>query len=546
MAVLSAKTVYETLRRQGANAEEAAVLTAIAKVESGFNTTVKNPSSTATGLWQFLRMHWGRGQFDPKDPSQAARAALGLFRGGGGIRQLGSGGAGHWEALTLAADGNATWKRRWDAAIGEAVGVAAVKGDAIDSAKITSLSGLDSSAAVAAAGATEATEAATTAAAEPTGPIPTGYELIKVGGDTYIAYELGDGDAAITMFYKAIGDVPAGPVTTMDEATWRERVAANQYIDAGTTAAFEDLDHEGSYQEMFESVLYEMGLMGTSALQDSEVMGVVGLMLSRPDMSPEEFKNRLNRTAWAQSMTDRQKTWNDKSKAQQDQEIMTTAAQAISQALFTYAGMDLDLTGVETVEQLAAMHPDAYKYAKAIASGEMTDYQVVETWIKTVARDDPESPWMRRLRDEEKARGAHGVDIEDQAKAVMDLYYQYGLPITQAEAKEIGEQLVMNQKSFLDVQESVRDQAEALYPHKPREVATRTWAKPYTSTMAQMWEISDEVDLDDPTLQRALGENQNLGEFRKQLKSNERWLTTNNAQEETHGIISELGKRMGF
>lgn len=536
MAVLTRQQVYNYLKNAGATADEAVTLTAIAQLESGFNTTVKNPNSSATGLYQFLRMHWG-GSWDPTDPVVATRKALQLFRGSGGIKQLGTGGAGHWEALTLASDGNRTWQRRWNEAVDAAYKTSFATGDEPSVQGVTALSGLTSEYSG------EVAEQATAATAAP----PEGAEVVSVAGKTYFAYELGQHPATVTLFYENItGTVPGGPVTEMTETEFQEHIAKEQWIDAGTTAAFEDLDLDGeSYQDRFNSVLWEMGLMGTDAIHDPEVMQVIGLMLSRPDMSPEEFQNRLGQTAWADSLTDKQKSWNDKSSAQQDLEIMENAA-AIAGIWFEWVGEALDFSSYADAAALRSGAPEVYDYAMKLASGEISQRELVEIYIKPSALEVEESPWLRRIRNEEKAKGEHGVSIEEQAKVVQDLYYQFGLPITVAEAKEIGEKLVMNQMSMMDVRESVRDQAEALYPNKPREVATRTWAQPYMSTMSNLWEVGPEVDLADPTIQKALSNGDSLGDFRKALKKDERWLTTNNAQDETHGIISELGKRMGY
>jgi len=64
-------------------------------------------------------------------------------------------------------------------------------------------------------------------------------------------------------------------------------------------------------------------------------------------------------------------------------------------------------------------------------------------------------------------------------------------------------------------------------------------------TMSQLWEVA-EPDLMDVTLQGALSTGQNLGDFRKALKKDSRWLETKNAADEMHGTVSRLGQMMGF
>lgn len=56
--------------------------------ESGGNPKAKNPHSTASGLFQHLRMWWG-GVFDPFDPEQSVEHGARLFYDGG---------VAHWNA----------------------------------------------------------------------------------------------------------------------------------------------------------------------------------------------------------------------------------------------------------------------------------------------------------------------------------------------------------------------------------------------------------------------------------------------------------------
>lgn len=63
----------------------------VMQCESGGNPNAKNPSSSASGLFQMLRGWWdGEWQFDPFDPEQNVRHASYLWAGGSGIS--------HWNA----------------------------------------------------------------------------------------------------------------------------------------------------------------------------------------------------------------------------------------------------------------------------------------------------------------------------------------------------------------------------------------------------------------------------------------------------------------
>lgn len=50
----------------------------IARCESGLNPRAKNPRSTASGLFQILRMHWG-GKYDPFNPHANIEGAWRLW-----------------------------------------------------------------------------------------------------------------------------------------------------------------------------------------------------------------------------------------------------------------------------------------------------------------------------------------------------------------------------------------------------------------------------------------------------------------------------------
>lgn len=537
--LLSREQVFKKLIDAGASPQTAVVMTAVAQLESGFWTGAKNPNSTATGLFQFLRVHWQDGSWDPRDPDQSVEKALWL---------LGRQGINAWEAVTLAEDNTGTWRTKLDQALSAAYMTATDLGYSVDKPTTDDMkaytAGTNYSTGVTrqTTGATSETQTSAPATGDGS-TVPSGYELYSVDGAGYLAYEIGQGDATATLFYRVDGELPPGQVTRLTGADWAERTATNMWIDAGSTGAFEGLDPGISYQEMYEQVLWEMGLYGTDALADASVMRVIGEMLARPDMEAEEFANRLRRTEWFSAHTEKQRAWNDKSEAQQELEILETAG-TLAGLYFTYLGVDMD-AAFGSVTQLQRGNSKLYEWAFNVASGAATQSQAVNSWLKPEARKNPESPWSRTVRKEVQEQGQYEVDIESSAAEVMNMYFQYGLPMTYTDAKAIGEQLVMNQISMADVQEQVKDQAVALYPTKPRDVATRTWAQPYMQTMQTLWEIP-EPDLQDSTLQSALSQGATLGDFRKTLKQDDRWLSTKNASDEMHATVSRLGQMMGF
>ena len=128
---------------------------------------------------------------------------------------------------------------------------------------------------------------------------------------------------------------------------------------------------------------------------------------------------------------------------------------------------------------------------------------------------------------------------------IQDLYNDWGVPITEARALQLAEQIILNQISMEDVQDELADMAQGLYPHKPKNMSTREWAQPYMQMYMQTLEVG-EVELDQEDIARALADGQNLAEFKQSLRDDDRWLETDNARDEMNTKVSSLGRVMGF
>lgn len=381
--------------------------------------------------------------------------------------------------------------------------------------------------------------------------IPTGGQLFEVDGTQYVVFTItGNEGASAQVYYEiAPGHSYAGQPSVIVQSSWD--IIAGRSTDGGDTNAFTGVKAGTSWDDIIEQTLYQMGIYGSDALSDSGVLQVIGEFIGRPDMSPEEMDNRLRQTDWWAQHTDKQRTWNDKSDAQKSLEIVDAASQ-LAGVWFTYTGQninvadfDLDGNGTVTVDELKQGNPQLAQYAEQIASGVSTQPMVINTWIKDEALKDPESPWSRTQRNEEIARGQFDVDVETKAGEVLDMYRQYGLDLSWDEALRMGNKLAMNQVSMEELTNKADEMAMALYPNKPPGMTTRAWAQPYTQQMMNTLELPDS-DLSDPVLQRALAEGMTLGDFRKQLKSDERWLNTKNARDEFNSTLSGLGNQMGF
>lgn len=385
------------------------------------------------------------------------------------------------------------------------------------------------------------------------GPVsmPTGGEVYDVAGEKFMMYTIkGLNGVSTKIFFKLDPNAQyQGTPQSVTAAQWASIHTGAQ--NGGASEAFRGSEPGRSFDDYMTQVLMEMGIYGTDALADKGVLDVIAMWMARPDMSETEFQSRLAQTEWYSTRTDKQRAWNDKSTAQQELEISDAAGQLVG-VWFTYTGEDLDLSefdldgdGRVSASELKKGNPELYNRAMSIASGTATQTMVVNEWIKPYAKQNPESPWSRTLRNEEQQQGEHGRKVADEAGKVMELYRQYGFEISVDEAKKIGEDLVMNRTSFTDVELGLDEQAMVLYPSKPKGVTVMSWAQPYRQTYQSVLELGEPA-LTDATLSNALSQGMSLGEFRKQLKHDDRWQDTKNAKDEVFGVLSGLGNQMGF
>lgn len=79
MAKLTARQVASAAYQAGFRQPALAVAVSVAYAESGFDPAAKNPTSTATGLWQILASHEEFKGWDLTDPATNAKAAYQLY-----------------------------------------------------------------------------------------------------------------------------------------------------------------------------------------------------------------------------------------------------------------------------------------------------------------------------------------------------------------------------------------------------------------------------------------------------------------------------------
>jgi hypothetical protein len=381
--------------------------------------------------------------------------------------------------------------------------------------------------------------------------VPEGMDVYKVGSQYFWVGSVDGGGGATSWLYFTSTSVPTGAKTTsISQSAWDDKVIRSQMLNAGDALELNEFAGK-TWQGVVDKMLMQAGIYGTDAMGDQVVMNAIAAFIADPTMEPNEFEGLLRTSQWWASHTDRQREWNDSSPAQQDLDIVDEVSK-LAGLWFTYVGQDLNLQAYDTDgdgkvsgAEIQAGNPDLYKWGRAIASGEYTQGGVVNGWMKDVARQDENSPWSRSIRDEEIARGKFDVDQDSWAREVVNLYDKWGLPITYEAALKTGKDLAMNATSYADVEELVKDQALGLYPTKPREIDTSTWAEPYLTTFGNLLETPS-PGLFDRTVQSALTTGQSLGDFQKTLRSDTRWQKTQNAEDEYFGTLSELSKVMGY
>lgn len=513
---------YALLMANGATPSEAYMLTAIAGAESAYylgayNETVTS-SGNAHGLFQHMDKFWadrsraaGVGGANIFDPTAQAKVAIMLFRSKSGAR--------HWEAFT-----NGSYQKFLSDA------------ERASTSYTGATSGTGAQDYFARTGESPTGYTATTNTGDAAGAqAPSGGTIYNVDGKRYLVYQV----AGSGIFYEA-GDGLSGSETAMTSNEWQTFQITNRLVNGGNTAIFSDeifTDDFGGYQSfdaMWAGITARLGLGGNyAALSDPTIVNALLQYIARPDMDPLEFENLIRMSDYYAAHTDRQREWNDLSPAQQQLVIKDMAAQLAIQWR-AYTGQPISMSD-----------PDLLDWAFKVASGTETTQTATLGWIIPEAEKDSESTYSRLLRNEEIARGQFSVDIDEQAQKVKDLYESYGVQMDFASAQKIGEELVMNRTSMAAITQQVQDMASGLYPHKPREISTDLFSQPYRMQYAQIMETTD-PGMFDGMVQSAMREGMSLTDFRRQLKSDERWQYTKNARDEYANRMSSIGRLMGF
>lgn len=344
------------------------------------------------------------------------------------------------------------------------------------------------------------------------------WAVFDVGGGVKLAYDLMAGESNWKDY----------------QATYVER---NQWDQMGVTYAgdvgelISVKDVFGNFGEFWNSIMAQVMGPRNPARNDPEVLKVLAEFAARPDMGEAELQNKLEATTWFQSRTSGELAWNGMSEGEQAKRREEAAEDAV-QTWFQYVG-----------ESISPDDPRIARYIEDLASGKL-GIGAFSQIVREQATAVPESPWNRTVRNEQEEQRSRGIDIENTAQNVRQTLDRWGIDWTNREVMTWAKNIVEKTASDDDLLNTIKKQAQALYPWKDPELETRTaaspWLQTYERTMEKVGALSDR------DIQKALSKGQPVWEFEQDLKKSDAWLTTKNAHSELTSLASDLGRKMGF
>ena len=273
------------------------------------------------------------------------------------------------------------------------------------------------------------------------------------------------------------------------------------------------------------------GILGAPGAKDDKELQRVALeFIRRPDMSSTELQYLVSQTNWYKTRNATQRKWNDLGPADQDAAVEDTKEQLRQSWLDTFGSYPEDA--------------DIAQAARDIASGQINYGAVLDGWRRKAA-GDPESPWSRTLRNEQENRLLRAQQITDMTGSLDDLAMKWGVRMTPDALKSWATDIVSRTKSEVDFENIVKDTAAALYPGKPRDLDTTSYAQSWMSSYMRILEKSD-ASLFNPTIQSAMQRNVNLADFERELRDSPEWMTTQNAMDTLTSSAARIGARLGF
>jgi len=514
----TAAEVYAMCLHVGFDPQAAQTMTAIVLQESGGRPGVKNSGSSATGLGQVLTsthrdmiLAYGQGIEGAKDPIINLSICLSLSRQGT-----------QWSAWTVYTSGS------YRARLQEVADVAASGQYAMPADQ--GGSGVPQTAPETAVSGNQITKGGVRLPA-PADPTKAGIATVITADGQRVNVVLYDLNGA-KIFYLLDGSEDISAITNRFEIPEAE-FHRDSPISGGSAQAFANWDPRFSTFNAAFDYYMEILVSNPEARGDVGIRRAILQRVARPDMGEAEFEALIRQTGWYQNLNDKQRQWDDLAEAEQGTQTQK-AAEALITEYQKLLGKDIDMND-------AVLRTNA----REVASGNKTLGQVINSWIKPLYMADPLSPGYQSIADLERNRGKQGVDIENQAAQLREMYDRWGIQMSSDMISQKATAMFNNQSSLDDITEEAKDLAKNLYAGKPREIDTQTWAQPYIATYQKILERPD-AGMFAPDVQRAMTQQLPVFEFEQQLKSKDEWLTTENAQTDITKTADQVGKLMGF
>lgn len=304
-------------------------------------------------------------------------------------------------------------------------------------------------------------------------------------------------------------------------------VMAGQATELGTMAT-----EWGTYKAFWNHLLDTVFAADDPARSDPGVLKVIAEFAARPDMSPEELENKLRSTTYWKNRTDRQREWNELSPKEQQFQIKEWQTR-LAEEHFNIFGRRIDPND-----------PRIVTYATQVASGVLGQSALIAKWQSSALEAEPESPYARKIRDEQEAQRQRGVDIENRREAVRQLANRWGVRMSDQALDEWGRGIIENTKSEEDLLNHLRQSSQVLYAWKPPEMETADAAAPWIQAYERVMEKP--TDLFNEQVQAALTAGQPVYEFERELKRRPEWQETKNFDESLQRTAGTVSQLMGF
>jgi hypothetical protein len=364
-------------------------------------------------------------------------------------------------------------------------------------------------------------------------PVPAGGRLLIVDGVYVVQYDVGNG---LRVYYDFSAPGTMGQVSTSGYGP-AQQVAHDAFygqqglIHGGLVQEILGIK-DPSYQAWFDKTL-NIATGGASWVNNPEMRAIYADWIVNPETSSDEIEARVKQTGYWKGTTDAQRQYNNSSPAEQAK-MQNDAAASLANNYFQITGQTINLAD-----------PQLRQWATSIASGAQTAGFVVESFIKPIALQNPQSPWSRSIQDEHAQEQQRGVDVSNQSEQVRDLYRRWiGQDPDPNTVSQWANDLVSKQKSEADLLTTLQQQSKQLYPWKDSALETSIAAQPWLSTYSRVLERP--ADLTNPDVQRALTSGQAPWAFEQDLKRKDEWLSTKNGQASVLGAVGSVGRLMGF